>query len=122
MVMTREDFMTQYDKSDVQKGAEELAKIIDKKLKAVADEEYSVHKACFKDYRDKGIVVLYETDYDGERSHFGTILDNFAHDNKDAKRQIRLEVIHMYQSAGWNVTWQLFKHFDEPTGVFRIKL
>ena len=50
-MITKEDFMTQYNKSDVQKAPE-------KKLKAVADEEYSVRKACFKDCRDKGMVVL----------------------------------------------------------------
>ena len=50
-MMTKEDFMTQYDKSDVQKAPK-------KKLKAVADEEYSVRKACFKDCRNKSMVVL----------------------------------------------------------------
>lgn len=51
MMMTKEDFMTQYNKSDVQKAPR-------KKLKAVADEEYSMRTACFKDCRNKVMVVL----------------------------------------------------------------
>ena len=50
-MMTKEDFMTQYNKSDVQKAPK-------KKLKAVADEEYSVCKVCFKDCHNKSMVVL----------------------------------------------------------------
>lgn len=50
-MMTKEDFMKQHNKSDVQKAPK-------KKLKAVADEEYSVRKACFKDCRNKSMVVL----------------------------------------------------------------
>lgn len=51
MMMTKEDFMTQYNKFDVQKAPK-------KKLKVVADKEYSVRKACFKNCRNKSMIVL----------------------------------------------------------------
>lgn len=50
-MMTKEDFMTQYNKFDVQKAPK-------KKLKVVADKEYSVRKACFKNCRNKSMIVL----------------------------------------------------------------
>lgn len=122
MVMSKADFNQIYSKTELQKAVDSVAYYVDNELNKIAEDgSLAGRNEKYNKFCNQGVVVAYETDYYGESSWLGDILDNYS--TIPSKRQeVRDAVVKAYNDAGWNASWHLFKHDGVSTGVLRIKL